>query len=352
MSVVVCNMATPVQTFVGMVTVILIQSGSYVLTKFAFSTGTNEYVFVVYNSALSACILLPCSLIFDRSRPPLSFSTFSKIFLLSLIEVHIKVTSSIGLRYSSPMLSTAMLNLIPAFTFILTIILRMEKVDWRNKGSLAKFGGTIVSIAGAFVVTFYKGIPILKAAQQLLLSPKSNWLLGSFFNAAHAFFISAWYILQTLIVLRFPAIFTILFFSNFFSTIMSSLYCIFLVHDAEAWKFRFDQGLIAVIYSVIIATVLHNSLLSWCLSKAGPLYASMFKPLAVIVTIILDYIFLNESLGVGSVIGAAVIVIGFYAVMWGKAKEESLCLEKKTDVENSGSSDKKVPLLQNKIEDI
>ena len=67
----------------------------------------------------------------------------------------------------------------------------MEKLNWRSKSSQAKSIGTIVAIAGAFVITFYKGPLLLKT-----LSPKSNWILGGFFLAGDALFSSAWYIMQ------------------------------------------------------------------------------------------------------------------------------------------------------------
>lgn len=54
-----------------------------------------------------------------------------------------------------------------------------------------------------------------------------------------------------------------------------------------------------------------------------------------------------------SVIGSVIISIGFYAVIWGKAKEETT--KDETDFTSSiggSSSDSKVPLLQSlKVED-
>jgi uncharacterized membrane protein len=51
-----------------------------------------------------------------------------------------------------------------------------------------------------------------------------------------------------------------------------------------------------------------------------------------------------------SLIGAIVIVIGFYSVMWGKAKEKKMGEE--AGVRSLESSREKVPLLQNSIEEI
>jgi hypothetical protein len=50
------------------------------------------------------------------------------------------------------------------------------------------------------------------------------------------------------------------------------------------------------------------------------------------------------------VIGAAVTVVGFYAVMWGKANEEKMY--KDSGVVSFRSSSEKIPLLQNRMEEI
>ncbi|XP_040872362.1 uncharacterized protein [Glycine max] len=49
--------------------------------------------------------------------------------------------------------------------------------------------------------------------------------------------------------------------------------------------------------------------------------------------------------GLFSVIGAAIVVIGFYAVIWGKTQEK---VEEDCTVYNSESYNDEVPLLQNK----
>ena len=78
----------------------------------------------------------------------------------------------------------------------------MEKQEWRSTSSQAKVLGTIISITGAFVLTFYKGPTILSTQSlvvlphQLLSSPQLNWVLGALLLAVEAFINSAWYIIQ------------------------------------------------------------------------------------------------------------------------------------------------------------
>jgi hypothetical protein len=78
----------------------------------------------------------------------------------------------------------------------------MEQLDWRSSKSLAKSLGTIVSIAGAFIATLYKGVAILKGpspanlSQQPLFSQDFNWILGGLFLSADCVMASAFLIVQ------------------------------------------------------------------------------------------------------------------------------------------------------------
>lgn len=78
---------------------------------------------------------------------------------------------------------------------------RMEKLDCRGS-SISKSIGTAVLIAGAFIVTFYKGSPVLMTTSpsnfpdQLFLSQQSNWVLGGLLLAADCVMSSVWLIVQ------------------------------------------------------------------------------------------------------------------------------------------------------------
>ncbi|XP_020411590.1 WAT1-related protein At3g28050 isoform X2 [Prunus persica] len=325
--------------FVGMVMVILAQVTSLILNKEAMASGLSEYVLAVYSFALAALIILPFCFFFNRSeRPPLSFSIISRLFLLSLIGSSGLLMGLAGLNYASATLNTAMLNLIPAFTFILALLFRMEKLNWRSSSSQAKTIGTVVSITGAFVVTFYKGPAVIHArlssagtglfSNLFLFSEKSHWVLGGLLLAADSFSTSLWFIVQASILKKYPAVLITVFFYCFFVCIQCALVSLILVQDLSAWRLKPNIGLLAVLYY-----------------RTGPVYVSMFKPLAVVFADVIDVIFLGQALYLGSLIGAAVIISGLYVVIWGKSREEKLH-------ENSGegqncleSSTERVPLL-------
>lgn len=83
----------------------------------------------------------------------------------------------------------------------------MESAALRSRSSQAKILGTIVSLAGAFVVTLYKGPPLVFPHQspsislhQPLLNPttptNSNWVLGGLLLTAEYILVPLWYIVQ------------------------------------------------------------------------------------------------------------------------------------------------------------
>ncbi|CAN6549018.1 unnamed protein product [Malus baccata var. baccata] len=297
---------------VGMVLGECAQAGLIIISKIAMSNGMSNLIFLCYSNALPTLILLPISLAFHKSeRPPLTFSIISWFFLLGLIGFMAQFLGYAGIKYSSPTLSTAMLNLIPAFTFVLAVIFRMERIDVRSFSSLAKTLGTIVSISGAFIVTLYKGPPILNksstvmndmVSQKLLLSEQSNWVLGGVCVAANCMLAASWLIVQ------------------------STSYFISVFHASVLKKYRaelimvFNYCFFVAIQSVVgvFGSAFQVGASTWCLRRTGPVFVAMFKHLGIVVAVFIGVTFLGDTFYLGSLIGAVVIVIGFYSVMWGK----------------------------------
>lgn len=79
---------------------------------------------------------------------------------------------------------------------------RMEKLELRAQSSRAKSIGTVLLIAGALIVTLYKGLPITsvpskdKLIDKLVQLPLSNWTIGGIFLAAHSVILALYYIVQ------------------------------------------------------------------------------------------------------------------------------------------------------------
>lgn len=341
--------------FVGMIMAECAQVGLMILSKIAMSSGMSNLVFVFYSNALATLLLLPSYFLFYRStRPPLTFSILCGFFLLALFGCFAQIFGYAGIRYSSPTLGTAMLNLIPGFTFVLAIIFGMERLNWGSSSSLAKSMGTIVSIAGAFVVTFYKGPPIWmrlspSSSRQLLLIGQSNWVIGGFLLAADCVLASSFLIVQASILKKYPSELVVVFYYFFFVAIQSAAICLIVERDSIVWSLKPKMRLIAILYSAVFGSAFQVGVTTWCLQRTGPVFVAMFKPLGIAIAVSIGVIFLGDTFYLGSFVGATVIVIGFYSVMWGKAKEEK---GEDCGVENLEETSSNEPLLQNNIENI
>ncbi|KAL3654107.1 hypothetical protein CASFOL_003788 [Castilleja foliolosa] len=333
----------------GMVSAVVALAVNQIISKMVMSKGTSFYILSVYSNGLATLIVFPTAFLFHRSkRPPLSFPVLWRIFLLASFGCFAEIGSYAGINYSSPTLSTAMLILVPAFTYILAIIFRMEQVDFRSLSTIAKSLGTIVSISGAFIVTFYKGPAILNSPltngsfSQLYLPVTQNWILGGFLLACASFMTASWCILQAAILKIYPAEMIIVAFYCLFVTIQSSLITLIAERDLAALRIETTIGLFAVFYAAIINIAYRLYVTAWCIWKTGPFFVSLFKPLTIVIAIVIGVIFMKDVLYLGSLVGAVVLIFGFYAVIWGKAKERELTV-------GNESSGYRAPLLQDEV---
>ncbi|CAJ1946793.1 unnamed protein product [Sphenostylis stenocarpa] len=308
--------------------------GLLTLFKAATLQGMNNHVFVAYAYAVATTILLPVTFFHRRSRvvPPLSWSIISKIVLLGVIGSSSQILGYAGISYSSPTLASSISNLVPAFTFILAVICRMEKLAAKCRSSQAKIVGSIISIAGAFVLTFYKGPSIINAHTHLSLLPQqpikflksedASWASGGILLIADYILTSVWYILEEDILRVFPDELTLVFFYSVTATIFSTTVGLFEVPNASAWKIGLNISLISIVSSGIFGKLMSNVVYAWALNLKGSVFVTSFKPFQIIMSVALGVMFLDDTLYIGSVVGAIIVSVGLYVVLWGKATEE------------------------------
>ncbi|MBA0871547.1 hypothetical protein Goshw_027332 [Gossypium schwendimanii] len=324
----------------AMVAVECTNVGLNVLFKEATAKGMNRYIFITYSYAVGTLLLLPLSFIFPSSRtviPSLKFHLGSRIFLLGLIGYLAQICAYKGMDYSSPTLASAISNLEPAFTFILAVLFRLERVALRSSSSQAKIIGTIASISGALLVVLYKGPKVL--VQWPLESSEPNWVISGILLATAYLLFSIWYIVQTQVLEIYPAELIVALFYNLCGAIISVPVSLITQPKLSSWILRPSVAVIAVLYSGVFQSF-SSLVVTWGLHLKGPVYVAIFSPVSIAIAAFMSAIFLDDSLHLGSIIGAIIISMGFYAVIWGKAKEGG----------RDSSSSGKVPLL--KVEDI
>ncbi|KAH7663422.1 WAT1-related protein [Dioscorea alata] len=89
---------------------------------------------------------------------------------------------------------------------------------------------------------------------------------------------------------------------------------------------------------------------AWTIERRGALFSALFNPLATIIATTITFLFLHENIYVGSLVGAFVVIVGLYIVLWGKAEDygTKTKLDQKDDsIEqvDAGQSDLHEPLL-------
>ncbi|KAK3033556.1 hypothetical protein RJ639_032404 [Escallonia herrerae] len=271
--------------FTAMFLVECTNTGLSTIFKAATDKGLDYHVFMLYSYAISTLLLMPMAFIFHR--------------LIS------QLLGYRGIELSSPTMGSAMSNLTPACTFILALVFRMETLDLRRLSSQAKIIGTLVSIAGAFVVVLYKGPAVIRTVSPsirpnaLESSTQANWALGGALLAADYVLVSIWYILQAQLVKLYPAEIMLVFFYSLSLTIVSTPVCFLLEPNLDAWKMKANIGLAAILYSGIVGSSFGITVHTWGLHVKGPVYVAMFRPLSIAIAAIMSVIFLGDTLYLG-----------------------------------------------------
>ncbi|CAL1357969.1 unnamed protein product [Linum trigynum] len=339
--------------------------GINTLFKAATMEGMSPYVSVAYSYGIASLLLLLPTLFSHSSSPravdvpPLTIPILCRIGLLALAGSSSRLTGFTGLYYSSPTLSSAIGNLCPAFTFIVAVMFGMETVVMGRRSSQAKILGTTVSIAGAFVITFYQGPPICitpsasssRLNHSLVHSTAAqNWVLGGSLITLHYALGTLWTILMTQIMSDYPSELTVIFIYNTFVSIISVVVALFAEGtSSSAWIMSSNTALASIICTGGFGSCLNNAAEAWVLPIKGPVFANMFLPFGMVIAVAMGVMLLGDTLHLGSLLGGTAISIGFYMFMWGKLKDQNddgtAKTEQNADDHSSSSNADKVPLL-------
>ncbi|CAN1223440.1 WAT1-related protein At4g28040 [Linum grandiflorum] len=257
-----------------MIALELVYAGQALFSKAAFTGGLSPRVFIVYRLLISSLIMAPLAFFSKRRNPTgasLTLESFSWIFAASLFGCRVTANHNAyfqGLNLASSTAANAIINLIPALTFVLAATFGMEKINIRSLKGGAKISGTVICVLGAMTMAFLKGPKLLNS--QLLIGTEedaNNWLMG----------------------------------------------CVFLFACSFLWS----------LWIILLAVALVVSFLgqSWCVGQRGPLFPAIFNPLCTVITAFFAVFFLHEQTYLGGLIGAVAVIMGLYVVLWGKSKD-------------------------------
>ncbi|XP_022958777.1 WAT1-related protein At4g08300-like isoform X3 [Cucurbita moschata] len=266
----------------------------YFFTDASFKHGMNPHIHVTYRQIVATIALFPFAYFLERkSRPRITMTLFLEIFVLSLFG--------------------------------------LEVVDLRNPRGIAKVLGTLVSLGGAMVMTFYKG-PIIRNLWHPLIHMQhtathhvhENWLKGSVLTVSSCISWALSYIMQAFTLKRYPAQLSLTTWMNLIGAAQTGVFALLTQHKPGVWKVGINIDLWCIIYAGIVGSALVVYIQLWCTEKKGPVFATMYSPLGAVLVALLAYFVLGQRLYVGSIVGGVIVVVGLYLLLWGKEDEHML----------------------------
>ncbi|KAF5177025.1 Wat1-related protein [Thalictrum thalictroides] len=327
------NMLQRSKPYIAMISLQFGYAGMNIITKVSLNRGMSHYVLVVYRHAFATVAIAPFALIIERKvRPKMTFTVFMQIFVLALLGPVIDQNFYYaGLKFTSPTFSCAMSNMLPAMTFVMAFLCRMEKVDIKKLRCQAKLAGTLVTVAGAMLMTLYKG-PIIEmfwAKNPHTHESNANtngtsdkdWFKGSILLIIATLAWAALFILQAITLKRYPAHLSLTALICFVGTLQSIAVTFVMEHKLSVWSIGWDMNLLAAAYAGIVSSSIAYYVQGLVMKKRGPVFVTAFSPLMMIVVAIMGSFILAEKIYLGGVLGAILIVAGLYSVLWGKYKE-------------------------------
>ncbi|KAK7314614.1 hypothetical protein VNO77_33141 [Canavalia gladiata] len=311
-------------------------AGFHIVSRLALNIGVSQVVYPVYRNLIALLLLSPFAYVLEKNqRPPLTISLLVQFFLLALLGITANQGFYLlGLYYASPTFASALQNSVPAITFVLALALRLEEANITRRDGLAKVIGTIACVGGATIITLYKGPPLLHQQMDQIQgdtsevdqsSPKmQNWTLGCIYLLGHCLSWAGWMVFQAPVVKNYPAKLTLTSFTCFFGLIQFLIIAAFTENDLENWKIQSVEELLILLYAGIVASGIVISLQTWCIQKGGPVYVAVFQPVQTILVAVMAALILGDQLYSGGLIGAILVVLGLYLVLWGKANERKV----------------------------
>ncbi|KAG6776187.1 hypothetical protein POTOM_019693 [Populus tomentosa] len=248
--------------YIAMLLVQSVYAGMALFSKAAIARGMNSFVFVVYRQAFASVSLVPFAFFLERKEAaPLSYGLLFKIFLVSFCGVTLSLNLYyIAINYTTATLAAATTNAIPAITFVMAALLRMESISIKHVHGIAKVLGSVIGFSGVLVIAFVKGPPIkfmnwnpandhgqIQDSSKTCCS-REEWIKGSLLMISANTLWSLWLVLQGPIIKQYPAKLRLTTLQCMFSCIQSAFWAIAVERNPSSWKLGWDVNLLSVAY--------------------------------------------------------------------------------------------------------
>ncbi|BBN17424.1 hypothetical protein MPTK1_7g14400 [Marchantia polymorpha subsp. ruderalis] len=315
-------------------------AGHQILSRVALTSGLSQFVYAIYRNGLALIIMGPFAYVLEKKdRPPMTLKLMYRFFLLGLTGiVGSQQLFLAGLIYTSATFAATMQNAVPVITFLMAMMLGLEKVRIGRLDGQAKVLGTVVCVAGAILMSVYKGPAVYHGwakedgnedlhklvghflGSHLVRFGISQWQLGGILLLINCISWAAYLIMQAPILKVCPTPLTITAFTYFFGSLQVGVLMFIVTGGKINWSLSWGAQAISVAYAGVISSGINFSLQSWAIQKGGPLLVSLYTPVQTIIVAFLSVLLLGDSLYLGSLVGGSGAVLGLYLVTWGQVE--------------------------------
>ncbi|XP_010941182.1 WAT1-related protein At3g30340 [Elaeis guineensis] len=311
--------------------------------KTATDEGMNGLIFITLRQLIATLFMAPVAYFRERkTRPKLTTEIIVYLFFSAMFGTSLtQYLFFFGLRNTTATFACAFLNMVPVLTFLIALPFRLETLNVKTRAGIAKLLGTIICLVGATLLTFYKGVALTNTTHQSSVSKQQGrynasystkqWMMGSMAYLAGCLSWSSWFLLQSKVGKKYPALYSGSFLIFFLGFLQGAVLSLATQKSFSVWVLKKKVEIITVIVSGIAGSGFCFLAMSWCVEKRGPVFTAAFTPLLQILVAGIDFSILHEPLYLGSVLGSVLVIPGLYFLLWGKRKEAQSSAAKTTE---------------------
>ncbi|XP_044968542.1 WAT1-related protein At5g64700-like [Hordeum vulgare subsp. vulgare] len=330
---------------VCVVLVELFKTGNILLGKVVVDGGMFVFSLLCYRSILGAVFILPFALLLESGKwKELDKHAIWWLFINAFVGYSLPMALYYnGLHDTTASYGVIFSSLTPLFTFVLSILLGMEKLRLKSKEGRAKVVGALICFGGALLISLYNGKELhLWTSVRKGIIKNSNGVVGGHHHLRGTLLLLGeciCYAFSYPVLVKVLKVYPWKHWSSVLTCVLGGLQTCaigtIIRRDKLAWKVGWNIQLITIVYSAALGTSAKYWLNLYAVEKRGPVFPPMFNTLSVIFTMVLGALLLGESLTVGSLLGSALVFSGLYTYLYGKAKELQVKM-------TSGSSNEKL----------
>ncbi|KAM6586282.1 hypothetical protein CsatA_008887 [Cannabis sativa] len=372
------------QVVIGMLLVQAFATGMQILSRIILVEGTFVFALMTYRHLVAALCVAPLAFYFERVSEVNKCN--KNVWFWLFCNALAGITGAMGLFYyglrnTTATYATNFLNLVPIVTFVLSILLKLERLNLHTKEGKVKCIGALMCVSGALITSLYKGKSYYiishhhttNDSHTIPHTTHTNWPLGTLMLVGSCFSCSAWFLIQVKLKRIFPYRYWAILLTCLIGAVQSAIIGLCIDTSVGSWTLGWNLQLITIIYSGSLATAATFCLVTWAISLKGATYPSMFNPLTLIFVSLSEAIILCVSITTGTVffsgpwtmwalgtglvrlcpgsglimilvvfgwslIGMMLIIFGLYSFLLGNKKENKSLVHDENNLEGEGAT--------------